>query len=138
LFDSKICASIRAFTSIALIASLTIALAALYFDMTIAMNSPHKIHGSFAFMSAMIFALCETRTYLGNPLPRLHLASSLLTFMLGISFALSSVTFLITAAPSPFVTNPIVLGNIGYIGIIIGISAYATARSFTFNNTSEE
>ena len=126
--------NIRAFISMALIAALTVILATLYFDMTIAMNSPHKIHGSFVLMSAMIFGLCETRTYLGTPIPRVHLASALLTFMLGISFTLSAIIYLFTAQPTEFVSNPVILGNVGYIGVIMGISVYAISRCFAFES----
>lgn len=131
---SKTAENIRAFASIAIVATLTIILASLYFDMTIAMNSPNKIHGSFVLMSAMIFALCETRTYLGKPLARIHLASALLTFTLGISFSVSAVAYIFTSHPSAFASNPVILGNIGYVGIIIGISVYALSRSFTFTD----
>jgi hypothetical protein len=134
--DKEVIIKVKAFLSIALIASLTIILATVYFDMTIAMNSPHKIHGSFVLMSAMILALCETRAFLGNPMPRLHLATALLTFMLGVSFALSAVIYLFTVhQPSHFVATPIVLGNLGYIGIITGISVYAISRCFSFDES---
>lgn len=135
---SKISETIRAFASIALISTLIIVLASLYFDMFIAMNSPHKILGSFTLMAAMVMVLCETRVYLCKPLTRLHLASALLTFSLGISFALSSVIYLFTASPSAFVTKPMILGNIGYLGIIVGISVYAVARCFTFVDATEK
>ena len=128
--------SVRAFASIAPTASFIFILASLYFNLTIAMNSPHKIHGSFVLMSAMVMFLCETRLFLGKPLHRLHLAVSLLTFVLGIPFALSSVIFIFTAAPSPFIENPIILGNAGYVGVILGISVYAVSRAFSFNMTA--
>lgn len=134
LFGNELCQKIRAFTSICLIASLSVILATLYFDMTIAMNSPHKLCGGFTLMASMVFALCETRTYLGKPLPRLHLTSGLLTFMLGMSFSLSSVIYVLISSPTQFASNPILLGNIGHIGIIIGISVYAIARCFAFND----
>ena len=123
---------VRSFLSIAPIAAFVIILASLYFDITITMNSPHKVLGSFALMSAMVFSLCETRIYLDKPLHRLHFAFSLLTFVLGIPYVLSSAIFLLTAKPSAFVTNPIVLGNIGYVCAILGISVFAIARAFGF------
>ena len=134
LFNKESLKTARAFLSIAVILTLIISLAKLYFDMTIAMNSPHKLLGSFSFMAAMVFMLCEVRVYLGKQLPRLHLAASLLTFLLGISFSFSALSFLFAAAPRPFVTNPIVIGNFGYIGIIAGISVYALSRSFSFES----
>ena len=134
----EIYGKIRAFASILLVAAFTVILATLYFDMTIAMNSPHKIHGSFVLMSAMIFGLCETRTYLGTPIPRVHLASPLSTSTLGISSTISTVAYILFANPSKFVSNPVILGNLGYIAIIMGISVYAIARCFTFENTNTE
>ena len=128
----------RAFISIALAIALVLTLATIYFDMKVAMNSPHKIAGIFAIMSAMILTLCETRTYLGAPLPRLHFASALLTFLIGASTAVSSVIYVATANPTAFASTPILLGNGGNIAVIVGISAYALARCFTFENDLKE
>ena len=129
---------IRACASIFIAATPTMILASVYFDMTIAMNSPHKILGAFALMSAMVFSLCETRLYLKKAVPRLHLASALLTFMFGISFALSAIIYIFASQPSKFVSNSIILGNIAYIGIIIGISVYAITRAFMLQYTQSE
>ena len=125
---------VRSFLSIAPTASFVIILASLYFDISIAMNSPHKVLGSFALMSAMVFSLCETRIYLGKPLHRLHFAFSLLTFVLGIPYVVSTAVYLWTASPSAFVTNPIVLGNLGYVSAILGISVFTVARAFSFES----
>ena len=127
----------RSFLSIAPIAAFVIILASLYFDITIAMNSPHKVLGSFALMSAMVFSLCETRIYLDKPLHRLHFAFSLLTFVLGIPYVLSTAIFILTASPSAFVKNPIILGNLGYVCAILGISIFAIARAFGFEKPRE-
>ena len=94
--------------------------------------------GIFAIMSAMILTLCETRTYLGAPLPRLHFASALLTFLIGASTAVSSVIYVATANPTAFASTPILLGNGGNIAVIVGISAYALARCFAFENDLKE
>ena len=129
---------IRAFISIALAIALVLTLATIYFDMKVAMNSPHKISGIFAIMSAMVFTLCETRTFLGTPLSRLHFASALLTFLIGTSTAVSSVIYVATTNPSVFASTPILLGNSGNIAVIIGISVYALARCFAFEYNSKE
>lgn len=126
--------SLKAFSSLAVVLSLVVILALTYFDMNIAMNSPHKILGGLTAMIAMVFFLCETRIYLGKPLPRLHLASGLTVFMLGTSYGVSSIVYLLVASPNAFNSHPIMLGNIGYVGAIIGISIYAISRSFTFES----
>ena len=128
---------IRAFSSIAFTALFMCILAAVYFDLTIAMNSPHKIIGSFALMASMIFTLCETRIYLGKALSRLHLAMSMLTFTISASMVLSSICYIIGAAPSEFVKNPITLGNTGYILVIAATAVYALSRCFSFTEPTE-
>lgn len=138
-FTSKVSETIKAFASIPLAVTATAILADVYFDMTIAMNSPHKLLGSLALVSAEILILCETRTYLGKPLHRIHLASALVTFMLGASFTISNLIYVVASSANltEFETNPIILGNIGYLGIILGISVYALARAFSFDGGSE-
>ena len=135
--DTKI-EVVRAFSSIAVIGLLMCTLAAIYFDLAIAMNSPHKVMGSFALMASMIFMLCETRVFLGKPLSRLHFATSLLTFTIGASMVLSSACYIIVASPSVFIKTPIILGNAGYLLVIAAISAYALARCFSFSDTAKE
>lgn len=132
----------KAFSSIILVASLVSVLASVYFELTIAMNSPHKILGGFALMSAMLFVLCETRIYLSRldgqmATPRLHFALSLLTPTLGLPFAASAVIYRLASGESGFVTGAAILGNIGYIGIISAVSVYAVARCFTFTVLSD-
>ena len=129
---------IRAFSSIAFIALFMCILAAVYFDLTIAMNSPHKVMGSFALMASMAFALCETRIFLGKPLSRLHFAMSMVTFTIGASMALSSACYIIVAAPSEFIRNPITLGNTGYMLVIAATALYALSRCFSFAETDKQ
>ena len=138
LLNFKVSGVIRAFASIFVTATLTIILMAVYFDMTVAMNSPHKILGAFALMSSMLFSLCETRVYLKKTLPRTHFAFCLLTFMLGASFALSSAIYVFTSHASEFISNPITLGNIAYVAVIIAVSVYAISRSFSFEDAQTE
>ena len=130
--------TVRAFLSIVTVSSFVCILASVYFDMTIAMNSPHKIMGGFALMSAMIFGLCETRIYMQKAMPRLHFAFSLLTLMLGFPFAGSSIFYRLISDSSEFVTNATVLGNIGYIYAIIAISVYAAARCYNFREAMKK
>ena len=129
--------SIRAYLSILSIVAFIGVTASLYFDMTIAMNSPHKIMGSLTLMSAMILMLCETRIFLGKSAARLHFASCLLTFILGTSYSASSLVYLLVTSPSIFIANPILLGNVGHIGIMIGVSIYSAARALTFGDTEK-
>lgn len=124
--------TVRAFLSIVTVSSFVCILASVYFDMTIAMNSPHKIMGGFALMSAMIFGLCETRIYMQKDMPRLHFALGLLTLMLGFPYAGSSIFYRLISDSSEFVTNATVLGNIGYVYAIMAISVYAAARCYHF------
>lgn len=134
---------VRAFSSIILVVALVSVLASVYFELTIAMNSPHKILGSFALMSAMLFVLCETRIYLARfdaqkATPRLHFALSLTSATLGLPFVISATVYRLASGQSDFVTGAAILGNIGYIGIISAISVYAAARCFTFTEFSRD
>lgn len=123
----------KAFFAISVIACCVFILASLYFNLSIAMNSPHKIYGSFALMSAMFLMLFEIRIYLKKPMPRLHLAFSALTFVLGFSLSASSIIFRLISHSSEFVASPILLGNIGYVLFIAAMSLFAIARCFTFD-----
>ena len=127
----------KAICSLAPTLSLVLVLASIYFDLKIAMNSPHKIVGGIILMTAMVFFLCETRIFLDKPLPRLHFASGLVTFFLGASYALSSVIYLLIASPRAFVAHPITLGNMGYLGVIIGVSVYAASRCLLFGDAEK-
>lgn len=121
----------RAFLSIACIVAYIAVLASLYFNMNVAMNSPHKIFGSFALMSSMLLILCETRIYLGVSMPRAHIAFSALTVVFGFSQSLSSFTYILSGV-SQFAATPVVLGNLGYVLLLLAVSVYATARCFAF------
>ncbi len=131
---NKSLGSAKAALSLALILSLILELASIYFDMRIAMNSPHTILGSLNIMASMAFFLCETRIHLGKPLPTLHLASGLTAFMFGASYAISSLVYLFVKSPRAFISHPITFGNMGYLSVMIGISVYAITRCFAFGD----
>ena len=130
-------AVIRAYFSIVLIATLVITMALLYFDMSIAMNSPHKTLGSFILIAGMLFTLCELRIFIGKPAPRLQLFSGLVCFTLGISYSLSTVIYLLFASLDKFSSHPVMLGNFGYVTIILGISVYAFTRCLAVSQKSD-
>lgn len=121
----------RAFLSIACIIAYIAVLASLYFNMNVAMNSPHKIYGSFALMVSMLLMLCETRIYLGVSMPRAHIAFAALTLIFGFSQSISSFIFILSGA-SQFAAIPVALGNLGYGLLLLAVSVYAAARCFAF------
>ena len=126
----------KAFLSVSVVVCCACILASLYFNLNIAMNSPHKAYGSFALMSAMILMLCEVRIYLDKPLPRLHLTLSALTFILGFSQAASAIIYRLTSSPDEFEANSVLLGSLGYVLFIAAISFFAIARCFTFSTVT--
>ena len=121
-----------AFLSILPIISFLLSTVTVYFDMKIAMNSPHKIMSGICLLSAVLFSLCETRVLIDRALPRLHFFLGLITFLLGFTYCTSTLIYLLTANLSEFQKRPVILGNIGFIGIILSFSIYAIFRCFTF------
>ena len=135
--DNKKLETTRAFLSMLPTLAFLLSAVTIYFDMKIAMNSPHKIMSGFAMLCAMLFSLCETRVFIERQIPRVHFAMGLITFTLGFTYSASTLIYLLTEKLSDFQRRPVALGNVGFIGIVLAFSIYALSRCFAFETTVE-
>jgi len=75
-------ASPRALCGYAAVLGAACLLSLTYFDSFTPMNAPHKVLLHCALLSVMLYLVYEIRAILGCPMPRMHLATSAVAFLL--------------------------------------------------------
>lgn len=99
-----------------------------YFDRSVSMNAPGKLFFNLSTILFMLFMLCELRTLLECPKPRLYLVSGALTMVFS---AVSSLPWLIAFAFGK-AKGPIYPTYLIYFLFTFGIFAYTAVRLGVF------
>ena len=109
-------------------ATLLFLLASAYFDMTTTINGPFTTLFLFSALFGTVFFLCEMRSFMGRPAPRLHFASALATSFLAISSSIGNLIFcwFVTNGAERTASNP--LRHL----LILAVGIYAFARLSCF------
>lgn len=117
-----------------------------YFDRSVSMNAPGKLLFNLSMILFMLFMLCEIRTLLECPKPRLYLLAGTLTMVIS---AVSSLPWLIALAagklagplyPTYLIYNLFTLGAFVYTAVRLGVfvSARTLAERMAENAPPEE
>lgn len=99
-----------------------------YFDRSVSMNAPGKLLFNLSTILFMLFMLCELRTLLECPKPRLYLLSGILTMVFS---AVSSLPWLIALAAGKL-TGPLYPTYLIYNLFTLGAFAYTAVRLWVF------
>lgn len=118
--------------SIVLALCSSVVLIVIYFNMNIPMNSHNKLLSTMALMASMITFLLDARIHLKRQLPRFYLLFLMATGILGSSFVISRLIYVIVSPLSRFERLPLILENYGFMAIIFASSLYSIARISTF------
>lgn len=117
--------SVQALFGIALILSLIMMLATVYFDMKVAMNSPIKVMLQLLLLALMLFFVSDIRVLLGRTLARVYLFTALLAVFFGFSSSLPEMLAFLFGK----------IDNVNYFMynfVTFAYTSYAMARLFSY------